>query len=83
MPREPTSKVWAQLRITAQKYREVDAERVLVLDGVSGRGKRSELQLGQFGGGSAHLFHVRGGIVTRLLVYEDRDSALADLGLEE
>jgi ketosteroid isomerase-like protein len=75
--------VWAQLRIAAEEYRELDSERVLVLDDVSGRGKRSGLQIGQFGGGSAHLFYVRGGTVTRLVVYEDRDSALADLGLKE
>jgi hypothetical protein len=41
------------------------------------------LPIGQFGQGSAHLFHVQGGIVTRLVVYEDRGSALAALGLEE
>ena len=75
--------VWAQLRIAAEEYREVDSERVLVLDDVSGRGKRSGLRIGEFGDGGAHLFHVRGGIVTRLVVYEDRDRALADLGLAE
>jgi hypothetical protein len=30
---------WAQLRIAAEEYRELDSERVLVLDDVSGRGK--------------------------------------------
>jgi ketosteroid isomerase-like protein len=75
--------VWAQLRIAAEEYRELDSERVLVLDDVSGRGKRSGLEIGQFGGASAHLFHVRGGMVTRLVVYGDRHSALADLGLKE
>jgi ketosteroid isomerase-like protein len=73
--------VWAQLRIAAEEYRELDSERVLVLDDVSGRGKRSGLEIGQLGGAGAHLFHVRGGVVTRVVVYEDRDSALADLDL--
>ena len=74
--------VWAQLRIAAEEYRELDSERVLVLDDVSGRGKRSGLEIGQFAAGGAHLFHVRGGMVTRLVVYEDRDRVRADLGLE-
>jgi ketosteroid isomerase-like protein len=74
---------WAQLRIAAEEYRVLDSERVLVLDDVSGRGKRSGLEIGQFGAGGAHLFHVRGGMVTRLVVYDDRDRAFADLGLEE
>jgi ketosteroid isomerase-like protein len=74
--------VWAQLRIAAEEYRELDSDRVLVLDDPSGRGKRSGLDVGQFGGGSAHLFHLRDGIVTRLVVYEDRGTAFADLGLE-
>jgi hypothetical protein len=47
------------------------------------RGKRSGLEIGQFSEGGAHLFHVRGGMVTRLVVYEDRHGAVADLGLTE
>jgi ketosteroid isomerase-like protein len=74
---------WADLRIAAERYIEADSERVLVLDNVSGRGKRSGLDIKHIaaGGGSAHLFHVAEGKVLRLVVYEDRDRALADLGL--
>ena len=75
--------IWAQLRIAAEEFRELDSERVLVLDDVSGRGKRSGLEIGQFGASGAHLFQMRGGMVTRLVVFPDRDRALADLGLEE
>jgi ketosteroid isomerase-like protein len=73
---------WAQLQIAAEEYRELDSERVLVLDDVTGRGKRSGLEVGEFAGG-AHLFHVRDGVVIRLVVYEGRDRALDDLGLKE
>ena len=75
---------WADLRITAERYIEVDPERVLVLDNISGRGKRSGLDIQRIaaGSGSAHLFRVTGGKVLRLVAYEDRDRALAELGLE-
>jgi len=74
---------WAQLRIAAEEYRELDSERVLVLDDVSGQGKRSGLEIGKFSEGGAHIFQVRDGMITRLVVFEDRDCALADLGLKE
>jgi ketosteroid isomerase-like protein len=81
--------VWAQVRIAAREYRELHSGRVLVLDDRTGRGKRSGLEIGQLGGSAAHirtgahLFHLRGGMVTRLVAYEDRNRALADLGLKE
>jgi ketosteroid isomerase-like protein len=73
--------VWEELRIEAEQYRELDGERALVLDHRSGRGKHSGMEIEQFGPSGAHLFHVRQGKVTRLVVYDDRDRALADLGL--
>jgi ketosteroid isomerase-like protein len=74
---------WAELRVVPEDYRELDSERVLVLDKSHGRGKGSGMEIGQFQPRSAHLFHVRNGKVTRLVVYDvDRDRALADLGLE-
>ena len=47
----------------------------------SGRGKGSGLEVGQIWTKSASLFHIRGGRVTRLVAYWDRERALADLGL--
>jgi hypothetical protein len=65
------------------EYRELDGGRVLVLFRRSGRGKTSGLEIDQLGGKGADLFHVRGGKVTRLINYWDRDRALADHGLED
>jgi ketosteroid isomerase-like protein len=72
---------WDDWRPRADEYRELDAERVLVLDHFSGRGKTSHLDVGQTRTDGAVLFHLRGGQVTRLVVYLDRDRGLADLGL--
>ena len=69
---------WEDVRFRAEKYRELDDERVLVLTHVSGRGKTSGLEVG---GQGANLFHVRGGKVTRLVFYWDRELAFADPGL--
>src|SRR5438128_99473 len=72
---------WEDVRAEAEEYREIDGERVLVLIRQHGCGKTSGLDLGQMWSKGANLFHVRGGKVTRLVQYLDRDRALADLGL--
>lgn len=55
---------WADLRLAAQEYREIDHERVLVLQSVSGQAKTSGLNLAQVGAkGAACLFHVDDGKV--------------------
>ena len=74
---------WEDVRIKADEYRELDNERVLVPVSASGRGKASGLDLGQMGANGAAVFHVRDGKVTRLVLYAERDRALADLGLSE
>lgn len=61
----------------------MDAERVLVLDHRSGLGKHGRLEIDQFGGDGAHLFHLQHGKVTRLVVYFNREQALVDLGLAQ
>ncbi len=70
-----------EIHIEADEYRDLDDTRVLVLDHTSGHGKTSGVELGQMRAKGAHLFDVRDGKVTRLVVYWDRERALADLGL--
>ena len=72
---------WTDYRTEAEQYRELDARRVLVLTHDRGRGKASGLELGEMGPKAAVLFEVRRGKVTRLVIYFDRERALADLGL--
>jgi hypothetical protein len=74
---------WADYRTRSEDCCELDAERVLVLTHDSGRGKASGLDLAEMGPKAAVLFHVCHGRVARLVVYFERDRALADLGLEE
>ena len=77
-------RAWEGFRSVADEYRELDDHRpLLVLDHLSGRGKTSGVEVGQMRTDTASLFHVRGGKVTRLVAYLDRDRALADLGLQE
>ena len=70
-----------ELRTEADEYRALDDERVLVLMHLSGRGKTSGLEVGEIAMQGLNLFHVRGGKVTRLVLYWDRDRARADAGL--
>lgn len=73
--------VFAGFRVQADEYRELDEKRVLVFTRGGGHGKASGLDLGRAEAKAAHLFHVHRGKVTRLVVYFDRERALADLGL--
>jgi ketosteroid isomerase-like protein len=70
-------------RFVVDEYREIDDTRVLALIRGSGRFKASGLSFEQTGGEPAHVFHVRDGKVTKLVAYNDRDRALADLGFTE
>ena len=74
---------WEDYGITAEDLRELDDERVLALVRLSGRGKTSGLEIADTHAQGAEVWHVRDGTVTRLVMYWDRDHALADLGLKE
>jgi ketosteroid isomerase-like protein len=69
------------VRAEAEGYRDLDDERILVLHDRSGRGKTSGLEVGQLGQKGAGVFQIRGGKVTTLVVYWDRERALTELGL--
>jgi ketosteroid isomerase-like protein len=71
--------VWDDFRVAVDEDRELDDERVLVLYRLVGRGKTSGLDLGRMDAKCVHLFRVRAGKVTTIVVYWDRDRALADL----
>jgi ketosteroid isomerase-like protein len=74
---------WQDVQIYADTYRELEDGRVVVLVKHHGRGKLSGVEMVGPQTETAHVFGLRGGRVTRLFVYWDRDRALADLGLEE
>jgi ketosteroid isomerase-like protein len=63
------------------EVRELDEERVLAFNSWSGRGKTSGLELGQLQTKAATLFHIRAGKVSKLVIYFDRERAVAELGL--
>ena len=73
---------WTGFRSQADEYRELDDERVLVLSRRGGRGKTSGLEIERIQSKGAAVWHVRDGKVMRLVIYWDRERALADLGLE-
>lgn len=74
---------WEEFRVEPEEYRKLDDERVLVLSHFHGHGKTSGLDVGHMSTKGAELFHVRGGKVTRLVIWAEREDALADLGLSE
>jgi ketosteroid isomerase-like protein len=74
---------WGAFCAEAEEYRELDDKRVLVFHRFSGRGKTSGVEVGPTGSKGACLFHVGNGKVMKLLLYSNRDHALADLGLKD
>ena len=78
-----TLAAWDNLSMTAEEYRELDDEQIIVLHRFRARGKMSGLPIDEGLTKGAVLFAVRQGRVSRLVVYLRRDSAFADLSLEE
>jgi ketosteroid isomerase-like protein len=74
-------RAWEGWRPEAEQYIELDGAIVLVLLRFTGRGKASGLEVGDVFSRGANVWHVRAGLVRKLVLYWDRDRALADLGL--
>jgi ketosteroid isomerase-like protein len=72
---------WDGLRTNAEEFRELDDGRVLVLLRNEGRGKESGIEIGEISTKAANLFTIRDRKVTRLVLYWDRERAIADVGL--
>jgi hypothetical protein len=76
---------WEEYRVEVEEYRELDDERVLVLMLHCGRGKASGVDVGQMGESGkragANVVHLRDGKVVKIVLYWDRERALADLGI--
>jgi hypothetical protein len=74
---------WQDYRVHPEDYLAPDDERVLVLVRFTARGKVSGLEVGESHATGANVFQIRDRLVTRLVLYWDRDRALADLGVEK
>ena len=74
---------WQGVRAEGAEYRVLDDERVLVIFRRSGRGRSSGLDLGHLQSKGATLFELRGGKVTRLVIYHEAEGALEAVGLRE
>jgi ketosteroid isomerase-like protein len=73
---------WRDYRAIPEEYRELDEEQVLVLAAFSARGRASNIEVAQVLSRGASLFQIQDGKVTILVLYFNRENALADLSLE-
>jgi ketosteroid isomerase-like protein len=71
---------WQDFRAEAHDYRVLDDERVIVFGRMRGVGRLSGTSTDAE---TVNLFQIRDEKVVRLVLYSNRDRALADLGLKE
>ena len=72
---------WEDARATPDAFHDLGDGKVLALHTWNARGKASGLAVERMEAKSAVLFHVSDGKVTKLVAYQDRERAFADLGL--
>ena len=68
---------WEAYRAQVDEYRQLDDERVLVFGRMAGLGRRTGADVEA---AFANVVHLRDGKVVKLVMYPNRESALADLG---
>jgi hypothetical protein len=73
---------WRDHRAVAEEYRELDDGRILTLTAFSARGRSSGIEIAQVMARGASVVEIDEGRVTNIVLYFNRDLALADLGLE-
>jgi ketosteroid isomerase-like protein len=76
-------RAWDDLRAVPDEIRELDDGRILVFLRNEGRGRGSGIDVGEITVKAANVFTVRGGKVTSLTLYWDREQAIAELGLAD
>jgi ketosteroid isomerase-like protein len=74
---------WQGYRVEAEEFRALDNERVLVLIRQHGCGKTSGMELSGMGTQAANVLHIRKGRTVKMVIYWNRDRALADVRLTE
>jgi len=72
---------WKDWNVAADDYRELGDARILVLFRFSALGRSSGLDVARIRTQGASLFELRDGLVTKLVQYLDRETALRELGL--
>lgn len=70
---------WKDFRAEPEEFVVIDDQRILVLVHNTGRGRTSGLELEERS--VANFFEIHANMVTRLVLYWDRDHAFADLGV--
>jgi ketosteroid isomerase-like protein len=74
---------WRDHRVIAEEYRELDDGAILTLTAFSARGRTSGIELTHVLAKGASVMQMQAGRVVKVVLYFDRDRALADLGLEQ
>ena len=71
---------WVDLRAVPEEFYELDDERVLVFLRNEGRGRSSGIDIQEISVKSANVFELRGGKVTKLVAYWERERAIEEVG---